>query len=156
MHRRVHLHSSLQVRHLTKIRAGKSAHAVWAGIRVEISARKQNKPSLELDISVDDVVESVSFQSHETPSLAPWTWEVASGTVMYELRVCLPQYCTLRMYRRSITRQSKISIQPYKTGWFNTRRKSKCITIPGDVVFRFCSASTGPGHGHGACTFINY
>ena len=163
MHRRVqqhqiHLHSSLQVRHSTKIRTQKTAHADWTGIRVEISARKQNTPSLELDISVDDVVESVSFQSRATPSLAPWTWEVASGTAMYELRVCLPQYCTLRMCHRSITRQSRILVQPYKTGWFNTRRKRKCITIPGDVVFRLCSATTAsaPGHGHGACTFINY
>src|SRR6266850_2173567 len=150
----VHLPSSLQVRHSTKTRTRKTAHADWTGIRVEISTRNQHKPSLELDISVDDVVESVSFQSHASPS--PWTYEVASGTAMYELRVCLPQYRTLRMYRRSITRRSKILIQPYRTGWFNTRRKSKRITIPGDVVFQLCSATTRPGDGHGTCTLIDY
>jgi len=98
------------------------------GIRVEISTQNQRQPSLELDISVDDAVEFVSFQSNASPS--PWTHEVASGTAM------------------SITRRSKISIQPYRTGWFNTRRKRKRITIPGDVVFRHCSATTRPGDGH--------
>jgi len=132
----------------------KTAHAAWTGIRVEISTQNQRQPSLELDISVDDAVEFVSFQSNASPS--PWTHEVASGTAMYDLRVCLLQYCTLRMYRRSITRRSKISIQPYRTGWFNTRRKRKRITIPGDVVFRHCSATTRPGDGHGMCTLIDY
>ena len=71
-------------------RTPKTAHADWTGIKVEISTRNQSQPSLELDISVDDVVEFVSFQSHASPS--PWTHEVSSGTAMYELRVCLPQY----------------------------------------------------------------
>jgi hypothetical protein len=150
--RQIRLPSSLQVRHSTKTRTRKTAHADWTGIRVEISTRNQRKPSLELDISVDDVVESVSFQSHASPS--PWTHEVASGTAMYELPVWL-QRCTLRMYRRSITRQSQILIQPYRTGWFNSRRKRKRITIPGDVVFRLCSATTRPGDKHGTCTLID-
>ena len=152
----VHLHSSLQVRHSTKTRTLKTAHADWTGIRVEISARNnqnQHKPFLELDISVDDVVEFVSFQSRASPSSRTREVTGGLGTAMYELRVCLPQYCTLRMYRRSITRRSKILIQPYRTGWFNTRRKSKRITIPGDVVFRLCSATTRPGDRHGTCTF---
>jgi hypothetical protein len=152
--RQVHLLSSLQVRHSTKTRIRKTAHADWTGIRVEISARDQHKPSLELDITVDDVVEFVSFQSRASSS--PWTWEVASGTAMYAYQVCLPQYFALRMYHRSITRRSEILIQPYRTGWFNTRRKRKSITIPGDVVFRLCSAATRPGDGHGTCTFIDY
>jgi hypothetical protein len=59
-------------------------------------------------------------------------------------------YSNLLDYHRPITTESTIMIQPYAARRFRRRKKTKRITISGDLVFRLFLANAKPGDRYGA------
>ncbi|KAH9015816.1 hypothetical protein EDB84DRAFT_1567566 [Lactarius hengduanensis] len=106
---------------------GGSYSLMLTGIVIKSDPRGSFKPSRVIILLVNDEPRPASFQLRETQSTLAWA--VNPAVV--------------------ITAKSIISIQPFEARTLmRTRRKAEAVTIQGDVVFRFCSASPRTGDKH--------